>query len=190
MRRLAMVGFAAVLIVGATGCGKDEKKAEQSDRPPVSFVDPPEGSMKLGLCLSYPIADIKELMGGNQYFKRLMPTAIGQEGDDVTGESCAWERTDPNGATSNLRIEVRDFGEDTAGLEKWFADLKSQAKGFTAIDGLGDDAFSVVIGESLVLQARSGQYLLTASSQGSGGLAALSVEQLTELAFKGIGALP
>src|SRR4051812_34155914 len=108
MSRLRVLGVGvliAAVVLGAAGCSKPKEKAKASDRGTISFADPPAGSEKLGLCYAYDIAHMKQLLGGGTAFKRLPPAAIGKQGDKVTGEACAWQRTEPNGDALNLRVE-------------------------------------------------------------------------------------
>lgn len=191
MRKLGAGVLAAALIVGGAACSDDEPKATESDRPPISFEDAPEGSTDIGICYAYDVDQIKDLIGGEETFKRLAPEAIGDEGAAVTGEACAWERTEPNGDAVNLRIEIRDYGDDQAGLLEAFADLKSGTPGAASVEGLGDEngAFAAETEETSLLQVKSGQYLLTLSSRAEGDLQPVDLAALELLAASGLEAI-
>jgi hypothetical protein len=188
MRMLGAGVLAAAVLLGGAACSKDEEKATESDRPPISFEDAPEGSTDIGICYAYDTEQIKDLIGGKETFKRLPPEAIGDEGDPITGEACAWQRTEPNGDARNLRIEIRDFGDDQATLLEQYADLKAGTIGATDVDGLGDPngAFSAETDETSLLQVKSGQYLLTLSSRAEGGLEPVDLAALELLAASGL----
>jgi hypothetical protein len=186
MRTLGLGVLATAVLFGAAACSKSDDSAKKSDRAPISFADPPEGSMDLGLCYAYNTDQIKELIGGEETFKRLPPAAIGTEKDKVHGESCAWERTEPNGDAASLRIEVRDFGDDAAGLLSQYAALKEGTLGATDVEGLGDGAFSSESDETSLLQVKSGPYLLTLSSRAEGELEPVDLAALQLLAASGL----
>ena len=186
MRILGAGVLAAAVLLGASACSDDDKKTTSSDRAPISFADPPKGSTDIGLCYAYDVDQIKELIGGEETFKRLPPAAIGSKGDKVRGEACSWQRTEPNGDALSLRIEVRDFGEDAAGLLTGFADLKEGTIGATDVEGLGDGAFSTESDETSLLQVKSGPYLLTLSSRAEGDLDPVELSALELLATSGL----
>lgn len=193
MSRLRIIGvgvLAASLLLGASACSKDEKKDTTSDRAPISFADPPEGSEALGLCYAYDIKQIKGLLGGDNTFKRLAPAAIGTKGDKVRGEACAWQRTEPNGDDLSLRIEVRNYGKDTATLASQFGALRQGTIGATDEPNLGEEAFSSVSDDTSLLQIKSGPYLLTLSSRSAGGLDPVKLEALKLLGASGLDQLP
>lgn len=183
--------LAAAVLVGAAGCSKDEKKQADSDRPPISFEDAPEGSADIGICYAYDVDQIKDLIGGEETFKRLPPEAIGEEGEPVTGEACAWQRTEPNGDSLNLRVEIRDYGDDQAALLEKFAGQKEGTPGATDVDGLGDPngAFAAETDDTSLLQVKSGQYLLTLSSRSEGKLEPVDLAALELLAASGLDAI-
>ena len=178
---------AAVVLVG---CSDDGSDGASSDRGTLTFVDAPEGSTDLGLCDAYELEDVKALLGGEQSFKELAPSAIGAEGDPVTGEACGWDRTEENGDGLSLRIEVRDYGDDVDGLTEQFDDLRKVTADGEEQGDLGDEAFSAETADSTLLQVRSGAYLLTASSRSQGGLEPVGVDQLRFLAAEGLAQLP
>lgn len=193
MSRLRILGvgvLVAAVVLGASACSKDEKKTESSDRAPISFVDPPAGSTDLGLCYAYDIEQMKELIGGEETFKRLAPSAIGNKGDKVRGEACGWQRTEPNGDGLSLRIEVRNFGKDTAALGSQFTALKDGTIAAKDVPNLGDAAFSSVSDETSLLQVQSGPYLLTLASRADGSLKPVSLDALKLLAASGLDQLP
>lgn len=193
MSRLRVAGLGvlvvAVVLSGAA-CSKKEKKETSSDRGTISFADPPAGSTSLGLCYAYDIAQMKTLIGGGHNFKRLPPEAIGAKGDPVTGESCAWERKDPNGDAQSLRIEVRNFKDDTAALEKQFTDLRDGTLDATVVPELGDVAFSSKSPNTSLLQIRSEGYLLTLASRSDGKLKPIPLDTLKLLGASGLEQLP
>ena len=196
MSRLRVLGvgvlIGAVLLTGA-GCAKKREEAKPSDRGPIHFVDPPAGSEKLGLCYAYDIAHVKALIGGDNTFKRLPPTAIGKPNDQVTGEACAWQRTEPNGDARSLRIEVRNFGkgaDDMARRDSQFKALEDGAIDAQEVPGLGDGAFSSLTDNASVLQVKSGPYLLTLASRTDGALTPVKVNALQLLAASGLNRLP
>jgi hypothetical protein len=186
MRILGAGVLTAAVLLGASACSSDEKKPTENDRGAITFEDPPKGSNDIGLCYAYKLEDIKELIGGAENFKRLAPAAIGNEDDKVHGETCAWQRTEPNGDSLNLRIEIRDFGEDQAALLEQYADLKDGTIGATDVADLGDGAFSSKSKETSLLQVKSGPYLLTLSSRAEGDLKPVDVPTLQVLATSGL----
>ena len=193
MPRIRLLGaallVAAVTATLATGCSKDDEQVAENDRGTITFADAPEGSTSLGLCYPYDIAQMKELIGGGNTFKRLAPSAIGSEGDPVTGEVCAWERNAENGDVLSLRIEARTFA-DQATLESQFASLQDGTLEAQPVEGFGDAAFSSVSDETSLLQIRSGPYLLTLASRGTGELAPLDLDTLKLLSAAGMEQLP
>lgn len=186
MRILGVGLLAAAVLLGASACSKDEKKASSNDRAPITFKDPPKGSNDIGLCYAYDIKQIKGLIGGQETFKRLAPAAIGNEDDPVHGESCAWQRTEPNGDARNLRIEIRDFGDDNAALLEQYAALQKGTVGATDVPDLGEGAFSAVTDDTSLLQVKSGPYLLTLSSRSEGKLDPVDIKALQLLAASGL----
>jgi hypothetical protein len=186
MRILGVAVLASVVLLGASACSSDEKKATKSDRPPISFAEPPEGSTDIGLCYAYDLEQIKDLIGGDETFKRLAPTAIGAEGDKVRGEACGWQRTEPNGDALSLRVEVRDFGEDEATLLSQYAALKEGTIDATDVEGIGQGAFSAVTDETSLLQIKSSPYLLTLSSRADGTLKPVPLKALELLGASGL----
>ncbi len=193
MSRLRVLGFtmlvASIAVTGA-GCSKKQEAKTESDRGAISFSDPPPGSTTLGLCYAYDIAQMKELIGGGSNFKRLAPAAIGKKGDKVTGEACAWERKDPNGDALSLRIEVRNYGTDSAELQKQFDSLRTTTVGAQNVPKIGELAFSSASDQTTLLQVRSGKYLLTLSSRAEGKLEPIPVETMVLLGTAGLGQLP
>lgn len=178
------------LVGGGVACSKSDDAKPTNDRGAVSFADPPEGSMALGLCYAYPLEDVKTLMGGGQYFKRLPPAAIGAEGDAVTGEACAFERKDPDGDGLSLRVEVRNYGEDAAALTTQFDDLKAGTLEAAAVEDIGDAAFSSTSKDTSLLQVRADGYLLTLASRADGTLKPIPVNTLKLLGASGLEQLP
>jgi len=186
LRKLGLGALIAAVAVAGAACSSDDSSGTKSDRGTVSFADPPPGSTDLGLCSAYDIDDMKDLIGGDETFKRLPPTAIGAKGDPVTGEACAWERTETNGDALSVRIEARDYGEDVALLDEQFGALKDGTISAETVDGLGDEAFSSESDETSLLQIRTGQYLLTLSSRAAGDLSPVDVKTLQFLANGGL----
>lgn len=186
MRTLGLGVLAATVLFGAAACSKSDDTPEKNDRAPISFADPPKGSMDLGLCYAYNTDQIKDLIGGEETFKRLAPAAIGTEKDEVHGEACAWERTEPNGDAASLRIEIRDFSDDPAALLEQYAALKDGTIGATDVEGLGDGAFTSESKETSLLQVKSGPYLLTLSSRADGNLKPVDLAALQLLAASGL----
>ena len=180
----------ALVLATAAGCSSDGGDETGSDRGTLSFADAPPGSTDLGLCEAYEIDDVKALLGGDQSFKELAPSAIGAEGDPVTGEVCAWDRTEANGDSASLRVEVRDFGDDAEGLDEQFDQLEKVTTDTETVDGLGDAAFAATTDEASLLQVRSGPYLLTLASRSTGELDPVSLEDLEALAAAGLEQLP
>jgi hypothetical protein len=186
MRTLGVGVLAAALLFGSAACSKDEDKPTENDRGTITFKDPPKGSTDIGLCHAYDVKQIKDLIGGKNTFKRLPPEAIGAKGDKVRGEACSWQRTEPNGDSLNLRIEVRNYGKDDAGLSSQFAKLKDGTIGAASVSGIGDAAFSSESDETSLLQVRSGPYLLTLASRAEGGLKPVELGALELLAASGL----
>ena len=189
MSRIRVLGvgvLAAAVLFGAAACSKDDKKQAESDRGTITFKDAPKGSTDIGLCYAYSLDQIKDLIGGKETFRRLPPEAIGAKGDKVRGEACSWQRTEPNGDALNLRIEVRDYGTDAAGLLEQYAKLKDGTISATEVEALGDGAFSSGSKESSLLQVKSGPYLLTLTSGAEGKLKPVSVDALKLLAASGL----
>lgn len=190
LRILGSIAIVAAFAVGAVGCSDDEPEATESDRGTIEFADAPEGSTDLGLCAAYDLDQMKEIVGGEETFKRLPPAAIGTEGDPVTGEACAWERVEPNGDTAAVRVEVRNYGEDAAGLAEQFTSLQDATIAATPVEGLGDAAFSSESEDTSLLQVQSGPYLLTLSSRSSGELGPVELNALQLMAAAGLEQLP
>jgi hypothetical protein len=183
---------AGAFALGGVACSSSDgdDEATQSDRGSISFSDAPEGSTDLGLCYAYDIAQMKGILGGEESFKRLPPSAIGAEGDDVTGEVCAWERVEANGDSVNLRIEVRDYGDATEELAERFEDLDLDTPGAEDFADIGDAAFLATAEDATLLQVRSGGYLLTLASRSAGGLEPISPDTLKLLGTAGLDQLP
>lgn len=187
MRTFGLGVLAATVLFGAAACSKsDDASGKESDRGPISFADPPKGSTDIGICYAYNTDQIKELIGGKETFKRLPPAAIGTEKDKVHGESCAWQRSEPNGDSVNLRVEIRDFGDDQAALQKQYTALEDGATGVADVDGLGDAAFSAVSEDTTLLEVQSGSYLLTLTSHSEGSLKPVELAALQLLAASGL----
>lgn len=192
MRTLGVGVLAAAVLFGVAACSKDEKKATDSDRAPIEFAEPADGSTTLGLCAAYDTKDMKKLIGGDETFKRLAPAAIGTEDDPVRGEACAWQRTEANGDALNLRIEARNYGDDQATLLEQYAALKKGTIGATDIADLGDPngAYSSESDQTSLVQVKSGPYMLTLSSRADGNLEPIPVTDLERLAAAGLKQLP
>ncbi len=187
----SVVLVAAAFATVASGCSSSDGGSEPSnDRGVISFSDAPEGSTDLGLCAAYDIAQMKEIIGGDQSFKRLPPAAIGKEGDAVTGEACSWERVEENGDTLSLSIEVRNYGDDTAAAAARFDELQQDAVDVQPVPGMGDAAFATVTDDASILTALDGGYLLTLSSRSAGTLEPLSTDTLKLLGTAGLERLP
>jgi hypothetical protein len=187
MRTFGLGVLAATVLFGAAACSKsDDSSKKESDRGTISFADPPKGSMDIGICYAYNTDQIKDLIGGKETFKRLPPAAIGTEKDKVHGESCAWQRNEPNGDSVNLRVEIRDFGDDQATLLEQYDALKKGATEPTDVDGLGDRAFSAINDDTSLIEVHSGPYLLTLSSHAEGGLKPVDLAALQLLAASGL----
>jgi hypothetical protein len=186
MRTLGVGVLAAALLFGSAACSKDEDKPAENDRGTITFKDPPKGSTDIGICHAYDVQQIKDLIGGDNTFKRLPPEAIGAKGDKVRGEACSWQRTEPNGDALNLRIEVRDYGKDEAGLATQFKKLEDGTISADPVSGLGDAAFSSESDETSLLQVRSGPYLVTLASRAEGGLKPVELGALQLLAASGL----
>jgi hypothetical protein len=189
-RDLAAALLAVTLAVSAAACSDDDGGPAGSDRGAVSFSDAPAGATRLGLCRAYDTASIKELLGGEEAFKRLAPAAIGAEGDPVQGEACAWERVETNGEVASLRIEVREFSAGPDELSTQFEQLQEGTLAAEPADGVGEAAFTSVSDETSLLQIRSGGYLLTLASRATGSLDPVSIDALKLLAASGLEQLP
>jgi len=189
MRILGVGVLAAAVLFGAAACSKDDEKPTESDRGTITFKDPPKGATAIGICRAYGVAQIKDLIGGEETFKRLAPEAIGSKGDKVRGEACSWQRTEPNGDALNLRVEARDFGEDDAALLEQYATLKDGTISAKDVPGLGDGAFSSESDETSLLQVKAGQYLLTLTSRAEGKLDPVEVGALELLAASGLDSI-
>lgn len=185
--RVLVAGMvAAVLVLGTAACSDDgDGEGSSNDRAPISFSDPPEGSTELGLCRQYEIGAIKDLLGGDESFKRLPPAAIGAPGDPVSGEVCAWERAEESGDVRTLTIEGRKYA-DPAALDAQFAALEEATLEAEPVAALGDDAFSSTSEETTLLQIRTGGYLLTLASRGTGELEPIDVDTLKLLSAAGL----
>ncbi|HWJ96618.1 MAG TPA: hypothetical protein VNQ33_00580 [Acidimicrobiales bacterium] len=186
MRTLGLGVLAATVLFGAAACSKSDGGTKKSDRAPISFADPPKGSMDIGICYAYNTEQIKDLIGGKETFKRLAPAAIGTAKDKVHGEACGWQRTEPNGDSVNLRVEIRDFGEDQAALLTQYDALKKGATDVTDVAGLGEGAFSAVSDDTSLLEVKSGPYLLTLTSHAEGSLKPVDLAALQLLAASGL----
>ncbi len=185
----AVVGVLAVLAT-ASGCSSDGDTATTTtSRPPVVFKAAPAEATRLGACKSLTIERMKELIGGEERFRALAPEAIGEEGDAVTGEACSWERKGPGENELSVRVEVRDYGTDTAGLVAKFDELKTGTVAATDAD-VGDAAFTSQSEETSLVQIRKGSFLITASSLAAGDLDPIDVGELTFVAATPLDVLP
>lgn len=189
VQRLGLGALGALLTVSVLACSSGGSEGTSSDRPPATFAPASPTAAALGLCRAYDIGEMKDLMGGGT-FRRLAPESIGSEGDPVTGETCSWQRAETNGDALTVRVEVRDYGTDTASLASQFDQLQQGTLEAQPVDSVGDAAFSSVSDETSLLQVRSGQYLLTVATRSGGGLEPLPVDTLKVLAAKGLGKLP
>src|SRR4051794_10473669 len=104
LRGLGLAVLVGAVAIAAPACSKDDKPTAENDRGTIHFADPPKGSTDLGLCVLYQINQMKDLIGGDNTFKQLAPSAIGTKADPVHGEACGWQRTEPNGDALSLRI--------------------------------------------------------------------------------------
>jgi hypothetical protein len=191
VRNIGVWAVVAAMAIGVGACSSDgDDEATQNDRGSISFSDAPEGSTDLGLCYAYDIDQMKDILGGEETFKRLPPAAIGAEGDDITGEVCAWERVEPNGDSLALRIEVRDFGDDTEELARRFEELDLQTAGAEDFADIGEAAFLASTDDATLLQVRSEGYLLTLASRSAGSFDPLTPDQLKLLGTAGLDQLP
>ena len=89
-----------------------------------------------------------------------------------------------------LRIEVRNYRDDTATLEKQFTDLRDGTLDATVVPELGDVAFSSKSPTTSLLQIRSEGYLLTLSSRSDGKLKPIPLDTLKLLGASGLEQLP
>lgn len=191
-RNFGVAVAATVVLVAGVACSKsdDGGGAGSSGRAPVEFADPPEGSTALGLCHAYPVANVKKLLGGTSSFRRLAPAPIGRKGDAVTGERCAFERSESNGDLRTLTVEVRDYGADTAALTDSFELLRGALTEPEAVTGVGDEAVGAETKDLAVVYVRKGQYELRVVSRAAGDLDPLPMDTLAFLAGQGLGKLP
>lgn len=174
--------LAASVALAAAGCSSDAEPATTTQRGKLEFGTPPPGATRLGLCKAYQDDQIKGVLGEDG-FRKLAPSALGEEGDAATGESCRWVRSGGGDDSLSLTIEALDYGADLAGLEAKFTELEGGTIGSEVVEGLGDAAFSSASEETSILQVRTGQYLLTLSTQARGkGVEPLDPDTLKILA--------
>ena len=167
-RTLSLVCLVGVVLVTAAGCSSDNKNTTATSKPAPVFgnLDP---GVRVGVCGAYTIPNMKKILGGGKYFRVLAPTAIGEKGDPVTGETCSWQRTNAKGGDLvTLQVEARNYGKDTAGLISQMSQLQTATNGATPVANLGEAAFSSVSATSTLLDVRKGGYFLTFSSRAEG----------------------
>ena len=177
-RVIAVLAASAALVSLAAGCSKsDEKSAPPTTRAVLTMATTPPEATRLGVCTSFTTKQMQELLGSTKLGPSL-PEKIEENGGAVSGESCSWQRTNKDGATRSVRIEARDYGADQAALGARFDELKSATQGATDLPGIQDAAFSAESDETSVVQIRLRQYLLTATSRGTGKLEPLTPAEL------------
>jgi hypothetical protein len=168
----------AVAVVGPLGaCSSSDDAAPPTTRAQMTFQTTPPEATRLGVCTSFTTEQMQDLLGGEKVGPAL-PEAIEESGGAVTGESCSWELDGAGDDSRSVRIEARDYGTDAAGLATRFDELKAATPDATDLPGVDDAAFSASSDEASVVQVRLRQYLLTASSRGTGDLEPLSAAEL------------
>lgn len=190
MSRVRNLGAAALvvglLVVSASACSSGEDKtASTTSRPNMVFKTGLAKVNDLGVCRSYKVADMKAIVGGGTSFRILAPTAIGKKGDTVIGQTCSWEQRPGGDKARSLTVEVRKWS-DPAGLQAGYDKLRKQTVGAKDMASLGDGAFSAVGPTTTLLQVRSGNYFMTFSSVGQGGLEPVPLDALENLARLGL----
>jgi len=177
-RTIAVLAASMALVSLASGCSSsDNKAAPPTTKVVLTMATTPPEATRLGVCTSFTTKQMQDLLGSAKVGPSL-PEKISESGGAVTGESCSWQRTAEGGASRSVRIEARDYGADQAGLTSRFDELKSATQGATDMPGIQDAAFSAESDETSVVQIRLHQYLLTATSRGTGNLDPLSPAQL------------
>jgi hypothetical protein len=190
VRVLGVVVAVAAVLAATSGCSDSEGRTAPTTRPRMAYGTAPKSATKFGLCSAYPVAAMKKLVGGGNRFRVLAPAAIGEKGDRITGEACAWERIEPGGNELSVRVEVVDYGTDAPGLSEKFDELKKGTIGAADLPGVGDAAFTSFSEETSLVQVRQDHYLITASSRSAGKLSPVTVPELTALAGQSFAKLP
>lgn len=176
-RTLALLAGALALAAPLAACSSSDDAAPPTTRAQMTFQTTPPEATRLGVCTSFTTAQMQELLGGTKVGPAL-PEAIEEDGGAVTGESCSWELDGKGDSTRSVRIEARDYGSDTAGLTSRFDELKAATPDAADLPGIDDAAFSASSDEASLVQVRLRQYLLTASSRGTGDLEPLTAAEL------------
>lgn len=175
---LAVLASAVVVTLSLAACSSSEDAvAPTTSLARMTFQTMPPEATRLGVCTSFTTEAMRDLLGGDEVAPAL-PQSIEEGGGAVTGESCSWELAGAGDTTRSVRIEARDYGTDTVGLATRFDELKAATPEATDLPGVDDAAFSASSDEASVVQVRLRQYLLTASSRGTGDLEPLSAAEL------------
>ncbi len=188
LRRLAAPAAALVFVLALGACSSDGESSTATDTPVLSFEPVPDEATRLGVCTSITIDQIEGLLGADTVAS--LPSSITEGGGVVTGEGCTWEAKSGGDASRAIRVEARDFADDTKSLEQRFEDLRAGTEGATDLPGVGDAAFSAATDDATVVHIRSKQYLLTASSRGTGGEAPVGTPELGMVLAATLGQLP
>ncbi|MBX3286814.1 MAG: hypothetical protein KF703_15800 [Actinobacteria bacterium] len=176
-RTLVLLAGAAVALGSLGACSSSDDASPPTTRAQMTFQTTPPEASRLGVCASFTTAQMQELLGGDEVGPAL-PEAIEESGGAVTGESCQWELRGGGDSSRSVRIEARDYGSDTAALATRFDELKAATPDATDLPGIQDAAFSASSDEASLVQVRLRQYLLTASSRGTGDLEPLTAAEL------------
>lgn len=176
-RTLVLLAGAVAVVGSLAACSSSDDAAPPTTRAQMTFQTTPPEATRLGVCASFTTEQMQDLLGGEKVGPAL-PEAIEEDGGAVTGESCSWELDGAGDDTRSVRIEARDYGADTAGLAARFDELKAATPDAADLPGVQDAAFSASSDEASVVQVRLRQYLLTASSRGTGDLEPLSAAEL------------
>lgn len=176
-RTLALLAGALAIAGPLAACSSSDDAAPPTTRAQMTFQTTPPEATRLGVCTSFTAEQMADLLGGEDVGPAL-PEAIEEGGGAVTGESCSWELDGPGDDSRSVRIEARDYGTDTDALTARFDELQAATTGATELPGVEDAAFSASSDEASLVQVRVRQYLLTASSRGTGDLEPLSTAEL------------
>jgi hypothetical protein len=184
----AITLLALSIVLAVAGCSSDSKSAATTTRPNLNFKAGLSKSNQLGVCSSYQVGRMKQIVGGGSGFRIQAPAPIGKKGDAVIGERCAWTRTGGGSDALILTIEARKWN-DLGGLTNDYTTLRSQTIGAADVPGIGDAAFTSSSKSSSLLQVRFGSYRLTYSSSTQGKLKPIPVADLEDLAKTAVAKL-
>ncbi len=168
MRRVgAIVLVAASMAFAAAGCSSDAKTVGTTVRQNLTFKSGLSKANQLGVCSTYQVKQMQDLLGGGPNFRILAPGDLGKKGDPSVGETCSWTNTGGGTNTLTLTIEARKWQAAPA-LDAQYTKLRSERIGATDVAGLGDAAYTWQSPTATNLEVRTGLYEVTYSSSVQG----------------------